>query len=153
MLFTIGQSEVYLISPDTKKIALQKNFKEISFCSQVNGHGLSAQLQLNFLMNYFTVCHSTEVAKVTRCMLSAGFVILHFLLYIKAKYNFEVKNFAFSNHNLLEKVGLLFFFSQSLVVVHSHHFQVYVRVCVSICIFIYTFIHTNVFFKVLIFTL
>ncbi|XP_069449949.1 TBC1 domain family member 1 isoform X16 [Ovis canadensis] len=34
MLFTIGQSEVYLISPDTKKIALQKNFKEISFCSQ-----------------------------------------------------------------------------------------------------------------------
>ncbi|XP_024587377.1 TBC1 domain family member 1 isoform X1 [Neophocaena asiaeorientalis asiaeorientalis] len=34
MLFTIGQSEVYLISPDTKKIALEKNFKEISFCSQ-----------------------------------------------------------------------------------------------------------------------
>ncbi|XP_011511968.1 TBC1 domain family member 1 isoform X12 [Homo sapiens] len=31
---TIGQSEVYLISPDTKKIALEKNFKEISFCSQ-----------------------------------------------------------------------------------------------------------------------
>uniref|UniRef100_A0A2K5D2K5 TBC1 domain family member 1 n=1 Tax=Aotus nancymaae TaxID=37293 RepID=A0A2K5D2K5_AOTNA len=30
----IGQSEVYLISPDTKKIALEKNFKEISFCSQ-----------------------------------------------------------------------------------------------------------------------
>uniref|UniRef100_A0A8D0SHS4 TBC1 domain family member 1 n=1 Tax=Sus scrofa TaxID=9823 RepID=A0A8D0SHS4_PIG len=36
MLFTIGQSEVYLISPDTKKIALEKNFKEISFCSQVD---------------------------------------------------------------------------------------------------------------------
>lgn len=34
MLFTIGQSEVYLISPDTKKIAVEKNFKEISFCSQ-----------------------------------------------------------------------------------------------------------------------
>ncbi|XP_053778283.1 TBC1 domain family member 1 isoform X2 [Desmodus rotundus] len=34
MLFTIGQSEVYLISPDTKKIALERNFKEISFCSQ-----------------------------------------------------------------------------------------------------------------------
>nr|XP_055218697.1 TBC1 domain family member 1-like [Gorilla gorilla gorilla] len=34
MLFTIGQSEVYLINPDTKKIALEKNFKEISFCSQ-----------------------------------------------------------------------------------------------------------------------
>ncbi|XP_064142036.1 TBC1 domain family member 1 isoform X3 [Loxodonta africana] len=34
MLFTIGQSEVYLISPDTKKIAFEKNFKEISFCSQ-----------------------------------------------------------------------------------------------------------------------
>ncbi|XP_027542285.1 TBC1 domain family member 1 isoform X3 [Neopelma chrysocephalum] len=34
MLFTIGQSEVYLISPDTKKIAIEKSFKEISFCSQ-----------------------------------------------------------------------------------------------------------------------
>ncbi|XP_019381695.1 PREDICTED: TBC1 domain family member 1 isoform X4 [Gavialis gangeticus] len=34
MLFTIGQSEVYLISPDTKKVALEKSFKEISFCSQ-----------------------------------------------------------------------------------------------------------------------
>uniref|UniRef100_A0A8C3WV05 TBC1 domain family member 1 n=1 Tax=Catagonus wagneri TaxID=51154 RepID=A0A8C3WV05_9CETA len=36
MLFTIGQSEVYLISPDTKKVALEKHFKEISFCSQVD---------------------------------------------------------------------------------------------------------------------
>ncbi|XP_078072032.1 TBC1 domain family member 1 isoform X5 [Mustelus asterias] len=34
MLFTIGQSEVYLISPDTKKVTIEKNFKEISFCSQ-----------------------------------------------------------------------------------------------------------------------
>uniref|UniRef100_A0A4W3I9X1 TBC1 domain family member 4 n=1 Tax=Callorhinchus milii TaxID=7868 RepID=A0A4W3I9X1_CALMI len=34
MLFTIGQSEIYLISPDTKKVAIEKSFKEISFCSQ-----------------------------------------------------------------------------------------------------------------------
>lgn len=34
MLFTISQSEVYLISPDTKKIVIEKSFKEISFCSQ-----------------------------------------------------------------------------------------------------------------------
>ncbi|NXN96063.1 TBCD1 protein, partial [Rhinopomastus cyanomelas] len=34
MLFTIGQSAVYLISPDTKNVALEKSFKEISFCSQ-----------------------------------------------------------------------------------------------------------------------
>ncbi|XP_026503776.1 TBC1 domain family member 1 isoform X3 [Terrapene carolina triunguis] len=34
MLFMIGQSAVYLISPDTKKVALEKSFKEISFCSQ-----------------------------------------------------------------------------------------------------------------------
>ncbi|KAM4710444.1 TBC1 domain family member 1 isoform 2-T2 [Discoglossus pictus] len=34
MLFTIGQSEVYLISPDTKQIVFEKSFKEISFCSQ-----------------------------------------------------------------------------------------------------------------------
>ncbi|EHB03563.1 TBC1 domain family member 1 [Heterocephalus glaber] len=33
-LFTSGQSEVYLISPDTKKTALEKSFKEISFSSQ-----------------------------------------------------------------------------------------------------------------------
>ncbi|KAG8453584.1 hypothetical protein GDO86_000279 [Hymenochirus boettgeri] len=34
MLFTIGQSEVYLISPDSKRIVIEKSFKEISFCSQ-----------------------------------------------------------------------------------------------------------------------
>ncbi|NXN88200.1 TBCD1 protein, partial [Bombycilla garrulus] len=34
MLFMIGQSEVYLISPDTKKVTIEKSFKEISFCSQ-----------------------------------------------------------------------------------------------------------------------
>ncbi|XP_075715181.1 TBC1 domain family member 1 isoform X3 [Rhinoderma darwinii] len=39
MLFTIGQSEVYLISPDTKKIVIEKSFKEISFCSQGIQHG------------------------------------------------------------------------------------------------------------------
>ncbi|XP_043918078.1 TBC1 domain family member 1 [Protopterus annectens] len=34
MLFTVGQTEIYLISPDTKKVAIEKSFKEISFCSQ-----------------------------------------------------------------------------------------------------------------------
>ncbi|XP_031751225.1 TBC1 domain family member 1 isoform X3 [Xenopus tropicalis] len=34
MLFTIGQAEVYLVSPDTKRIVIEKSFKEISFCSQ-----------------------------------------------------------------------------------------------------------------------
>ncbi|XP_075050874.1 TBC1 domain family member 1 isoform X2 [Mixophyes fleayi] len=34
MLFTIGQTEVYLISPDSKRIVIEKSFKEISFCSQ-----------------------------------------------------------------------------------------------------------------------
>ncbi|KAM9330387.1 TBC1 domain family member 1 [Gastrophryne carolinensis] len=34
MLFTIGHSEIYLISPDTKKSVIEKSFKEISFCSQ-----------------------------------------------------------------------------------------------------------------------
>ncbi|XP_039607217.1 TBC1 domain family member 1 isoform X2 [Polypterus senegalus] len=34
MLFTIGQAQIYLISPDTKKVAIEKSFKEISFCSQ-----------------------------------------------------------------------------------------------------------------------
>uniref|UniRef100_F6SIC0 TBC1 domain family member 4 n=1 Tax=Ornithorhynchus anatinus TaxID=9258 RepID=F6SIC0_ORNAN len=38
MLFTIGQSAVFLISPDTKKVALEKSFKEISFCSQGISH-------------------------------------------------------------------------------------------------------------------
>lgn len=47
--FKIGQSEVYLISPDTKKIALEKNFKEISFCSQVKWRWVfKIQLQWNF---------------------------------------------------------------------------------------------------------
>lgn len=109
--FKIGQSEVYLISPDTKKIALEKNFKEISFCSQVSGDGLLAQLQLNFLVNSFTLCLSTEVLKLVRRTLSkcwiCGLAFLAPLLwYIKAKYNynFETRNFALSSRNLLEKI-------------------------------------------------
>ncbi|XP_075424079.1 TBC1 domain family member 1 isoform X7 [Ascaphus truei] len=34
LLFTIGQAQVYMISPDTKRIVIEKSFKEISFCSQ-----------------------------------------------------------------------------------------------------------------------
>ncbi|XP_016415544.1 TBC1 domain family member 1-like isoform X5 [Sinocyclocheilus rhinocerous] len=34
MLFTIGCSQIFLVSPDTKKVAIEKSFREISFCSQ-----------------------------------------------------------------------------------------------------------------------
>ncbi|AWP05654.1 putative TBC1 domain family member 1 [Scophthalmus maximus] len=34
MLFTVGRSQIFLISPDTKKVAIEKSFREISFCSQ-----------------------------------------------------------------------------------------------------------------------
>uniref|UniRef100_A0A8C5ID24 TBC1 domain family member 4 n=1 Tax=Gouania willdenowi TaxID=441366 RepID=A0A8C5ID24_GOUWI len=34
MLFMVGRSQIYLVSPDTKKVAIEKSFKEISFCSQ-----------------------------------------------------------------------------------------------------------------------
>ncbi|KAJ8281325.1 hypothetical protein GJAV_G00066220 [Gymnothorax javanicus] len=34
MLFTVGKSQVFLVSPDTKKVAMEKSFREISFCSQ-----------------------------------------------------------------------------------------------------------------------
>ncbi|XP_069047799.1 TBC1 domain family member 1 isoform X3 [Lepisosteus oculatus] len=34
MLFTIGQSQIFIVSPDTKKVAIEKSFREISFCSQ-----------------------------------------------------------------------------------------------------------------------
>uniref|UniRef100_A0A3P8UZI1 TBC1 domain family member 4 n=1 Tax=Cynoglossus semilaevis TaxID=244447 RepID=A0A3P8UZI1_CYNSE len=34
MLFMVGRSQVFLVSPDTKKVAIEKGFKEISFCSQ-----------------------------------------------------------------------------------------------------------------------
>uniref|UniRef100_A0A3B3C1Q2 TBC1 domain family member 1 n=1 Tax=Oryzias melastigma TaxID=30732 RepID=A0A3B3C1Q2_ORYME len=34
MLFTVGRSQIYLVSPDTKKVAIEKSFREISFCSQ-----------------------------------------------------------------------------------------------------------------------
>uniref|UniRef100_A0A672JEW0 Rab-GAP TBC domain-containing protein n=1 Tax=Salarias fasciatus TaxID=181472 RepID=A0A672JEW0_SALFA len=36
MLFTVGRSQIYLVSPDTKKVAIEKSFREISFCSQVD---------------------------------------------------------------------------------------------------------------------
>uniref|UniRef100_A0A3B1JVN3 TBC1 domain family member 4 n=1 Tax=Astyanax mexicanus TaxID=7994 RepID=A0A3B1JVN3_ASTMX len=34
MLFTIGHSQIFLVSPDSKKVAIEKSFREISFCSQ-----------------------------------------------------------------------------------------------------------------------
>ncbi|XP_026125551.1 TBC1 domain family member 1-like isoform X1 [Carassius auratus] len=34
MLFMIGCSQIFLVSPDTKKVAIEKSFREISFCSQ-----------------------------------------------------------------------------------------------------------------------
>ncbi|XP_071359288.1 TBC1 domain family member 1 isoform X2 [Trachinotus anak] len=34
MLFTVGRSQIFLVSPDTKKVAIEKSFREISFCSQ-----------------------------------------------------------------------------------------------------------------------
>ncbi|KAK7929437.1 hypothetical protein WMY93_005832 [Mugilogobius chulae] len=36
MLFTVGRCQIYLVSPDTKKVAMEKSFREISFCSQVD---------------------------------------------------------------------------------------------------------------------
>lgn len=150
--FKIGQSEVYLISPDTKKIALEKNFKEISFCSQVSGDGLLAQLQLNFLVNSFTLCLSTEVLKLTRRTLSicwiCGLAFLSPLLwYIKAKYkyNFETRNFALSSRNLLEKIDPLSFFSVIGGNVPQSWFpDVYVCVFVHV-LYINSYIHRNTY--------
>ncbi|XP_031416134.1 TBC1 domain family member 1 isoform X2 [Clupea harengus] len=34
MLFTVGRSQIFLVSPDSKKVAIEKSFREISFCSQ-----------------------------------------------------------------------------------------------------------------------
>jgi len=34
-LLQIGRSQIFLVSPDTKKVAIEKSFREISFCSQV----------------------------------------------------------------------------------------------------------------------
>ncbi|XP_034449762.1 TBC1 domain family member 1 isoform X5 [Hippoglossus hippoglossus] len=34
MLFMVGRSQIFLVSPDTKKVAIEKGFREISFCSQ-----------------------------------------------------------------------------------------------------------------------
>lgn len=31
----VGRSQIFLISPDTKKVSIEKSFREISFCSQV----------------------------------------------------------------------------------------------------------------------
>ncbi|XP_065437180.1 TBC1 domain family member 4 isoform X3 [Chrysemys picta bellii] len=36
MLFQVGRFEINLISPDTKSVVLEKNFKDISSCSQVD---------------------------------------------------------------------------------------------------------------------
>ncbi|XP_029601245.1 TBC1 domain family member 1, partial [Salmo trutta] len=36
MLFMVGRSQIFLVSPDTKKVSIEKSFREISFCSQVD---------------------------------------------------------------------------------------------------------------------
>ncbi|KAM6972614.1 TBC1 domain family member 1 [Aplochiton taeniatus] len=34
MLFMVGRAQIFLVSPDTKKVSIEKSFREISFCSQ-----------------------------------------------------------------------------------------------------------------------
>ncbi|CAF94288.1 unnamed protein product [Tetraodon nigroviridis] len=34
MLFMVTRSQIFLISPETKKVSMEKSFREISFCSQ-----------------------------------------------------------------------------------------------------------------------
>ncbi|XP_067105874.1 TBC1 domain family member 1 isoform X2 [Osmerus mordax] len=34
MLFMVGRCQIFLVSPDTKKVSIEKSFREISFCSQ-----------------------------------------------------------------------------------------------------------------------
>lgn len=39
----MGRSQIFLVSPDTKKVAIEKSFREISFCSQVCASGFQKQ--------------------------------------------------------------------------------------------------------------
>ena len=34
-MFQVGRCQIFLVSPDTKKVSIEKSFREISFCSQV----------------------------------------------------------------------------------------------------------------------
>lgn len=108
-------------------------------------------IAVEFLLNYFRICPSTEVLKVTRCMCPKYLIcVLAFLppllWYVKAKceYNFKIKNFVFRNNHLLEKIGLLFFFSIIRGNIPKRWFScVYVYVCVHV---LYIYIHT--YFKI-----
>ncbi|KAK6324412.1 hypothetical protein J4Q44_G00037540 [Coregonus suidteri] len=46
MLFMVGQSQIFLVSPDTKKVAIEKSFREISFCSQCTDEALVDEIML-----------------------------------------------------------------------------------------------------------
>lgn len=63
----VGRFEVNLISPDSKTVVLEKNFKDISFCSQVCSLGFC-------LKALFTLMLVLSAAQV-QCQ--AGFTLQH----------------------------------------------------------------------------
>lgn len=55
----MGRSQIFLVSPDTKKVAIEKSFKEISFCSQVwslQSYYYSSVTTFFFFLNPLFVC-------------------------------------------------------------------------------------------------
>lgn len=56
----MGRSQIFLVSPDTKKVAIEKSFKEISFCSQVwslqSYYYSSVTMIMIFFLNPLFVC-------------------------------------------------------------------------------------------------
>ncbi|KAM8880109.1 TBC1 domain family member 1 isoform 2-T3 [Spinachia spinachia] len=61
MLFMVGRSQIFLVSPDTKKVAIEKSFREISFCSQ-------------------GICHVDHFGFICRETVEAG--SCHFVCYV-----------------------------------------------------------------------
>lgn len=57
----MGRSQIFLVSPDTKKVAIEKSFKEISFCSQVWSlqsyyYSSVTMIMIFFFLNPLFVC-------------------------------------------------------------------------------------------------
>ncbi|XP_008117216.2 TBC1 domain family member 1 isoform X7 [Anolis carolinensis] len=112
MLFTIGQSEVYIISPDTKKVVIEKSFKEISFCSQgirhVDHFGFICR-ESSENRGFYFVCYvfqCTDEALVDEIMmtLKQAFTVAAIQQNPKAQLQFCDKCPMQSLHKLCEKI-------------------------------------------------
>lgn len=84
-LLQVGRSQIFLVSPDTKKVAIEKSFREISFCSQVSSsvsphNGLCGHVWYAKSLLYQGIRHVDHFGFICRETVEGG--SCHFVCYV-----------------------------------------------------------------------